>query len=279
VTTTVIGLGKMGRALATALVARGYPTTVWNRTPGRAGDLAVTHAATAAEAFAANDLVILCLLDFASVTEVLDGVDLAGRTVVNLTTGTPAEAVKLSALVTERGADYLDGGIMAIPSLIGTPAATVLYSGSEPAFQRAEEVLAAFGAARYLGAAPGLAAVNDLAMLTGMYGMFGGFVHAAALVRAEGVPVVEFTESLLIPWLSAMFPALVDMAGQIDSGDYTAKESDLSMQVVANGGITEASRSLGVSTELSEPLFSLMRRRVEQGHGGDDFPSVIELLS
>jgi hypothetical protein len=34
-----------------------------------------------------------------------------------------------------------------------------------------------------------------------------------------------------------------------------------------------------VSTELSAPLFALMRRRVEQGFGGDDFPSVIELLS
>ena len=44
-----IGLGKMGRALVRALVDRGHPTTVWNRTPGRAvGD--VTHAATAAEA-------------------------------------------------------------------------------------------------------------------------------------------------------------------------------------------------------------------------------------
>jgi 3-hydroxyisobutyrate dehydrogenase-like beta-hydroxyacid dehydrogenase len=276
--TTVIGLGKMGRALAAALADRGHPTTVWNRTPGRAGELAVTHAATAAEAFAANNLVILCLLDFDSVVEVLDGADLAGRTVVNLTTGTPEEAVRLSALVTGRGADFLDGGIMAIPSMIGTESATLLYSGSEQAFHRAEKVLEVFGAARYLGVEPGLAALNDIAMLTGMYGMLGGFVHAAALVRGTGAPVVDFTESLLIPWLRAMFPALVDMAGQVDSGDYTAAESDLSMQV-ANDGIAEVSRAAGVSSELSDPLFALMRRRVEQGHGGDDFPSVIELLS
>ncbi|MBB4903981.1 NAD(P)-dependent oxidoreductase [Actinophytocola algeriensis] len=276
--TTVIGLGKMGRALATALVERGHDTTVWNRTPGRSGDLAVTHAATAADAFAANELVILCLLDSESVVAVLDGVDVRDRTIVNLTTSTPAEAAKLSALVAERGGDYLDGGIMAIPSMIGTPAAVVLYSGSEQAFRRAEDVLAAFGDRRYLGAEPGLAALNDIAMLTGMYGMFGGFVHAAAMVRTEGVPVVEFTETLLIPWLRGLFPALVGMAAQIDSGDYTAKESDLSMQV-ANDGIAEVSRAQGVSTELSEPLFTLMRRRVEQGFGGDDFPSVIELLS
>lgn len=268
----------MGRALAAALVENGHDTTVWNRTPGRAGDLVVTHAATVGDAVAANELVVLCLLDFESVVAVLDGVDLNGRTIVNLTTGTPAEAAKLSALVTERGADYLDGGIMAIPSMIGTPGAVVLYSGSEQAFRRAADALAAFGERRYLGAEPGLAALNDIAMLTGMYGMLGGFAHAAAIVRTEGVPVAEFTETLLIPWLRAMFPALVDMAGQIDSGDYTANESDLSMQV-ANDAIAEVSRAQGVSTELTDPLFALMRRRVEQGFGGDDFPSVIELLS
>lgn len=271
---TIVGLGKMGRALAGALADCGHPTTVWNRTPGRAADLAVTHATTKAEAFT-TDVVILCLLDFESVIEVLADIDLTDRAVVNLTTNTPAEAEKLSALVTDRGADYLDGGIMAIPSMIGTPSATVLYSGSSKVFEHASDVLEAFGTARFLGTEPGLAALNDLAMLAGMYGMLGGFAHAAALVRPQGV--TDFTETLLIPWLQGMFPALVAMAGQIDKGDYTAHESDLSMQV-ANDGIAEVSRGLGV-TDLSAPLFALMRRRVEEGHGGDDFPSVIELLS
>ena len=75
-----------------------------------------------------------------------------------------------------------------------------------------------------------------------------------------------------------MFPALGDMAGQIDSGAYTARESDLSMQV-ANDGIGEVSRARGISAELYEPLHALMARRVAQGRGGDDFPSIVELLS
>lgn len=269
----------MGRALAAALVANGHPTTVWNRTPGRAADLAVTNADTVAEAMAASDLVILCVLDFESVLEVLAAADdLTDRTIVNLTTGSPAEAQKLATLVADRGARYLDGGIMAIPSLIGTEHAVVLYSGVEAAFTRHEPVLAAFGKATYLGVDPGRAALNDLAMLAGMYGMLGGFVHAAAMVRSDGVPVRKFTEELLIPWLTAMQGALLDMADQIDSGDYTAVESDLAMQV-ANDDIAEVSRAQGVSPELFEPIFRLMARRVEQGHGGDDFPSIIELLT
>ncbi|MER6985206.1 NAD(P)-binding domain-containing protein, partial [Streptomyces carpinensis] len=37
---SVLGLGPMGTALASAFLAAGHPLTVWNRTPGRAGGLA-----------------------------------------------------------------------------------------------------------------------------------------------------------------------------------------------------------------------------------------------
>ena len=41
---------------------------------------------------AASNLVVVCLLDDASVDEVLAGTDLAGKDLVNLTTSTPAQA-------------------------------------------------------------------------------------------------------------------------------------------------------------------------------------------
>lgn len=37
---TVLGTGAMGAALAETLLGAGHPTTVWNRTPGRADPLA-----------------------------------------------------------------------------------------------------------------------------------------------------------------------------------------------------------------------------------------------
>ncbi|MER5356332.1 NAD(P)-binding domain-containing protein [Kitasatospora sp. NPDC002551] len=41
----VLGLGLMGRALAGAFLHAGHPTTVWNRTPGKAAELAEESAA------------------------------------------------------------------------------------------------------------------------------------------------------------------------------------------------------------------------------------------
>ena len=72
---SVLGLGAMGHALAAALVAAGHTTTVWNRSPGRADGLVEQGAAVAATAGAAvraGELVVVCLLDHASVHEVLD---------------------------------------------------------------------------------------------------------------------------------------------------------------------------------------------------------------
>jgi 3-hydroxyisobutyrate dehydrogenase-like beta-hydroxyacid dehydrogenase len=271
---TVLGQGKMGRALAAALVAAGHPTTVWNRTPSRAAEGA-TVAPTVAEAVAASRLVIVCVLDYQAVDEVLAAVGpLTEVTVVNLTNGTPDQARAVAARV----GTYLDGGIMATPSLIATPAAVVLYSGAPAAFEAHRTTLEVLGKAHHLGADPGLASLHDLALLAAMYGMFGGFVHAAALVRSAGLPVGEFTTGLLIPWLHAMTASLPEMARQIDTGDYTAKEAALSMQA-NNNTIAEVSKAQGVSPELITPIHTLMTRRVADGHGADDFPSVIELLS
>jgi 3-hydroxyisobutyrate dehydrogenase-like beta-hydroxyacid dehydrogenase len=46
---------------------------------------------------------------------------LASRMLVELSTGTPQDARDAEAWARERGADYLDGAIIATPSQIGRP--------------------------------------------------------------------------------------------------------------------------------------------------------------
>lgn len=280
---TVIGLGAMGSALANAFLDSGYPTTVWNRSQEKANALiarGATYTPTVAEAIAASPLVVICILDYQAVHEVLNSVSdtsLSGRVLVNLTNGTPEQARRLGERVTRLGADYLDGGIMAIPSLIARPEAVLLYSGSQEAFEKYQLTLDSLGSSKYLGTDPGLAPLHDLALLSGMYGMFGGFLHAVALVGSEKAKATEFTSELLIPWLHAMITTMPDMAKQIDSGDYTTNDASLEMQA-SQDTIGDVSRTQGISTELTDPLFALMQQRVADGYGGDDFPSVIELL-
>jgi 3-hydroxyisobutyrate dehydrogenase-like beta-hydroxyacid dehydrogenase len=276
---TVLGLGAMGRALAAALLGNGHKTTVWNRTAGRAEGLDATVARSAGEAVEASPLVVVCLLNHDTVHQVLDpvGDSLAGRTVVNLTNGTPAQAREMASWVGERGGRFLDGGIMAVPPMIGTPAGLILYSGVRQAFEEHEPALAHLATARYLGEDPGDAARYDLALLSAMYGMFGGFFHGAALVDSAKASLPTFAE-LVAPWINAMTASLPRMAESLASGDHAASFSSVQMQATGYANLIDASRDQGVSTLLVEPMGSLLDRGVAAGLGTGGLSALIELL-
>ncbi|MEV7419496.1 NAD(P)-binding domain-containing protein [Streptomyces sp. NPDC089919] len=281
---TLLGLGSMGTALAHAWLAAGHPVTVWNRSPERTRPLAAAGAAVAATpaaAVAASPLVVTCLLDDASVGAVLAGADLRGKDLVDLTTGTPATGRARAAWAAERGARFLDGGIMAVPPMVGVPGsgAYVFYSGDPGLFEAHRAALEAVGGARYVGADPGHAALYDSALLSAMYGMFAGVAHAYALIGGEDVAAKELAP-LLAEWLGAMTPAAVaGTAERLDSGDLTTGVvSNLAMQAGGTAGFAATARGQGVSTELLDPYFALLRRGVEEGRGDQDNAGLVGLL-
>jgi 3-hydroxyisobutyrate dehydrogenase-like beta-hydroxyacid dehydrogenase len=281
---TLLGAGAMGTALARAWLAAGHPVTVWNRTPARAEALAAegaTVARSTAAAVAANRLVVACLLDDASVGEALDGADLTGRDLVNLTTGTAAQGRSRSAWAMARGARFLDGGIMAVPPMIGVPESGgyVFYSGSAALFEEHRDTLAVPAGTTYVGADPGFAALHDVALLSAMSGMFAGITHAFALIRREDIAPKDFAP-LLVSWLTAMAPAAHQTAEQLESGDY-GKEvaSNLAMQVAANATLLRTAEEQGVSAELLTPYLALMERRLADGHGHEGTTGLVDLLA
>ncbi|MFF7445597.1 MULTISPECIES: NAD(P)-binding domain-containing protein [unclassified Streptomyces] len=280
---TLLGLGAMGTALARTWLASGHPLTLWNRTPARAEALATEGATVAdsvADAVAANALVVVCLLDDTSVEDVLGGTDLTGKDVVNLTTGTPAQARARAAWASARGARYLDGGIMAVPPMIGVPESGgyVFYSGSRELFEEHRQTLRVPAGTRYVGEDAGFAALHDVALLSAMYGMFAGAAHAFALIRKEDVDPTAFAP-LLADWLVAMAPAVHQTADQLRNGDHTkGVVSNLAMQVAGIPTFLRTAEQQGVSTELLSPYFALMRRRLAEGSGEEDLTGLIDLL-
>ncbi|MDA2813614.1 NAD(P)-binding domain-containing protein [Nocardiopsis sp. RSe5-2] len=280
----LLGLGAMGTALARAWLAAGHPVTVWNRTPSRAAALAAEGARaaeSAAAAVEANTLVVTCLLDDASVEEALAGADLDGKDLVNLTTGTPGQARGRAAWAHGRGARYLDGGIMAVPPMVGVPEAGgyVFYSGPRDLFERHREVLGAPLGTEYVGEDAGFAALHDVALLSAMYGMFAGAAHAFALIRKEDIDPASLAP-LLAGWLTALAPSVHQTAEQLRSGDYTkGVVSTLAMQVAGTPTFLDTAEQQGVSPELLTPYFALMRRRLAEGDGKEDLTGVVDLLA
>ncbi|PRH79470.1 dehydrogenase [Streptomyces solincola] len=266
---SLLGLGAMGTALADAWLTAGHPLTVWNRTAAKAEPLVARGAgaaATPAEAVAAGDLVVLCLLNEDSLDETLAGLDLAGRGLVNLTTSTPGEARARAAWAAERGARFLDGGIMAVPPMIGVPesGAYVLYSGDRALFDAHRDALAAPAGTVWAGDDPGHAALTDVALLTAMSGMFAGATQALALVRRDGIDPAGFA-GRLGSWLTAMAGWIERSGGVLEDED-----SNLAMQVAGNAVLLRTAEEQRVSSELLAPYYALMSRALETGRPLDE---------
>lgn len=280
---TVLGLGNMGSALAAALLDRGHPVTVWNRSPQKAAPLTYRGArlaATPAEAIAASPLVVPCVLDYDALYALLGPATgaLDGRTVVNLTSGSPEQAHEAAAWFRSYGADYLDGAIMTTPPGVGQAEVMFLYSGPRKVFDAHRATLAALGDPLHLGTDPGLASLYDAALLGLMWAAMTGWLHGTALVGTEKGTAAAFTP-VAIRWLGTVNGFLSRYADQVDAGRYPGDDATVDVQITAIDHLIHAAAARGVDTALPALLKSMMERAKAAGHGSDSFASVIEVLA
>ncbi|WP_369203915.1 NAD(P)-dependent oxidoreductase [Streptomyces sp. PU-14G] len=285
-TVTVLGLGPMGATLAHTFLDEGHRTTVWNRTPGRAEALiakGATEAGTAAEAVAASPLTVLCLAGHAAVRAVLDQAAGAagGRTLVNLTSGSPGDAQEAAAWADRHASAYLDGVLMTTTSGLGRPDALQLYAGAQATFDAARHTLAALGTPVHLGTDPALPSVYDTALLSMLWGTLTGWLHGAALIGADGpggnVAATAFTD-VAGRWLPTVQEFLRAYAGQVDSGSYPGGDFTLRLHQRTLGILKHADELRGVTSGLPEMVGRLTDRAVAEGHGEDSFARLIEFL-
>ncbi|MGY1690692.1 NAD(P)-dependent oxidoreductase [Geodermatophilus sp. SYSU D01105] len=280
---TVVGLGPMGTALARALLRSGVPTTVWNRSASRA-ELLTREGAGVADtlrsAVVASRVVLVCLRDHSAFREALGPLDagaLHGRTVVHLSSATPAEARSTARWAEERGIAYLNGAIMVPTPLVGTSGALVLYSGPTTVFDAARVHLERLGTADHLGEDPGLASLFDVAMLEVFFAGMTSFLHAAAVTAADGVPARDF-----LPYAQRVVAILPDtlagLARDVDAASYPGDEDALAMEAAALEHVVAAGEDSGTDTALAVVMRDLTRRAVLAGHGADGFSRLVEHL-
>ncbi|GAA4964917.1 NAD(P)-binding domain-containing protein [Yinghuangia aomiensis] len=282
---TVIGLGPMGRALAGAFLAAGARTTVWNRTPGRAGELAERGAEiadSAAEAAAASPLTVVCVVNYDASDAVLRADDVAaalkGRTLVSLTADTPARARDTAAWAADHGIRYLDGAVMTPAPSIGTPDAVFIHSGPADLYAEHAPLLGLLGGTHaHLGEDPGRAAAYDVALLDIFWTSMTGYAHALAVAKAEGVSAGELAP--FAQGIGAILPPLfAEFAKDVDSGTYSGAINPLTSALSSIEHIVHTSERHGIDASVMRAAEALARRTVALGHGGDGFSRIAEVL-
>jgi 3-hydroxyisobutyrate dehydrogenase-like beta-hydroxyacid dehydrogenase len=269
----VVGTGAIGSAVARTLLDGGREVVVWNRTADRAAELVGAGARPAGsvrEAVSASTLVFLTLRDYTVVRQCLThlAMDLSGRTIVVMCTGSAGDARLAAQRVTSMGGQYLDAGIQALPEMIGTDDATILYSGSRHAFERHVATLQLLSKPRLVGDAPEAAAAWDLALFGVWYDAQLGLLRALDAVREAGVDVAEFAP-MAGAQLSHVVAAVPATASEMAQATYPPGPADLTghLPVLRHLIQMRAGRPLG-DGGLAE-----VTRRIEMlvadGRGGD----------
>jgi 3-hydroxyisobutyrate dehydrogenase-like beta-hydroxyacid dehydrogenase len=153
-TIAVLGMGKMGQALAGRLLDQGWGVVIWNRSPRDFSDLESRGAfllnslddlwdrASIVITFLANDdaLASVCFED--------GGVLQSGasdRVLIDMSTVSPRISSAISARAEAVGVDYLRSPVSGNPAVLSAGNITLIVSGPRDTFERVEELMNSIG--------------------------------------------------------------------------------------------------------------------------------------
>jgi 3-hydroxyisobutyrate dehydrogenase len=142
-----IGLGNLGKAIATRLTEVGEKPIVYNRSIEKIKDLGYEIVLTPKELLLKCDVVFLCLFDSPAVNNILtmeNGLlceELKGKTIIDLSTNHYEDVLTFHEVVNSLGGNYLENPVFGsvAPALQG--ALTVVSSGKKEVFESVKPIL------------------------------------------------------------------------------------------------------------------------------------------
>lgn len=283
-TAAVLGLGMMGATLAKLLIEQGYDVTVWNRSADKAAPLAALGALVVqspADAVNAGDVIVMCVHDYTAAEAILSQTEQAnwkGKVLVQLTSGSPAEAGRMEQWAEALGAGYLDGAIQAAPQQMGRDDTPLFISGKTAAWEQALPVLKTFaGAPEWLGTGAGLASSVDLATLSGIYGTMMGFFHGARIMEHAGFPVDKYAR--LLTGILSTFGDFIQYEGQlVHENRFEKSESPMSISVDATARILQQADEAGIHRGFPAYAAGMFREAEQKGLAHEELAAMIKVL-
>lgn len=198
-----IGLGTMGLPMATNLLKKGYPLTVYNRTPAKAAELVDKGAELAASPAAVARVVDVLFTNvsddnalhelFYGPKGIMEGVH-PGLTVIDCSTVAPETSRGLYEELGAHLVDFLDAPVTG--SKMGAAAGTLFFmvGGREEVFEEQRELLSALGTnALYFGPS-GSGSYAKLAHNTIVGINAAGFIEGMAMATKAGLDPEKFVQ-------------------------------------------------------------------------------------
>src|SRR4030081_3659979 len=275
-----LGLGIMGRWMATNLVKAGHEVAVWNRSPGK--DVEGTRTASSpGDAAQGVEVVWMCVSDTKAVESVLFGpggaahVLTEGMIIADSSTISPSATVRFAERVKARGESYVDAPMTG--SKIAAEAGQLIFmvGGDKSALDPLQPLFQAMGKQVFHMGDTGKGQATKLVMNLQIALIYEGFAEALTLATKLGVDI-----NRLMPLVQAS----VVRSGVVDYKALSIMKRDFSPNfplrlMLKDIHLTlEAAKEARVRLPGLEAVEEVYELAAEEGHQDLDYAATLTLL-
>jgi 3-hydroxyisobutyrate dehydrogenase-like beta-hydroxyacid dehydrogenase len=271
-TVALVGLGNLGRAIASRFLERGWTVSVLDKDPSRVDEL-VHHGAQAVDAAGVADSRFVCFAvpDDAAIRAVLDDglreALTAANTIVVHSTVLPERSEELAELVGD--AAYLDVPVSGGAERARSGELTLFVGGTEEAIAGADRLLGELGDQRFVLGGVGTASATKLAHQLILFASLAGVHEALSLTAAYGVQDAAVLEAvntgLADTWAGRNWGFFDKLTTEYERSGVPRSERPYQKDLLE---VVDAARSADIDVPLARLLSESLPGVVEQ-HAAD----------
>jgi len=224
----------------------------------------------------------VCVDNYAVLLELLKtegcAKSIEGKTVIQLSTGTPHDARNAEGILHAHRANYLDGAILAYPEGIGADETAILVSGEEAVFLQCESLLRDLaGGTTFVGSNVGNAAALDSAALSAVLGLYAGFLHGVAICEKENLPVLEFGQMIaeIMPIAAA---GVLQLGERIASASFNETQASLKTYAEVARRLLIHAEASRINASFPEYASKILAQGESKGLGEQDLAALIAVF-
>jgi len=280
---SVIGLGAMGKAIASNLVKAGHEVVVWNRSAEPVRELAAQGALAAASPAQAmqSPVVLSSLADDAAFEAVFSPEVLAARSGpvvhVNMATVSTTAARRFATAHADAGCEYVGAPVFGRAEVAAAGKLNVVAGGREATIQALYPIFSAIAQkVWYVGPDPVHAHAVKIAgnfMIACVIETLG---EAMALVEKQGLAPSVFTEIMTSTLFAA--PVYKIYSDLINQRRYEPAAFKLSLGLKDVGLALQAGKESHVPLPLASLIQDHFIEAMAQGRGDQDWAALADLL-
>lgn len=277
-----LGVGRMGSALASRLLAAGNDVTLWNRTRAKAEAL-VPQGAKVADTIAdlaASDVVFVMVSTPADLEEVVTGADgllsapLLPSIIVDCSTVSADASARVRAAANAAGVAFLASPISGNPHMVDAGEGLFAVSGPKEAFDRIESYYAQMGKAGVWSGEDEQARLVKICHNLYLGMIVQAISEVTTLAEKSGVDRAAFLEFmnntvLATPWVRRRTADMLSL-------DWTPTFTTELLRKDFDLGLA-AARAEEVTMPLAASVHQLIQAAIGRGYRDKDFLSLFEV--